>query len=242
LLTFFEEDLSKRVVNLCIAIFTQYDTIRVGPDNMKYIGIILVTLFALSACTSKEERARQDALMKERIEAAEEGIVSFGRVKLSCKRSSKRQIKVKNEKYTAFNTVVTGTKKTGGGEHCWTDVYGNVWCNSYDNTEDITTQVPYEATRDANNSKRAEFKDACGCKNKDFKFYTNGELYLGDITYSEAYLKESWINNARKAAKRSNFNASVLKFDGSRKKHCEGKKEYFKQQSWYSSIPIVKHK
>lgn len=222
--------------------YAECNFIRIEADNMKNIVITLVTLLALAACTSKEERARQHALMQERIKAAEEGIVAFGLVKLTCERASKRHIKVKNEKYTAFKTVVTGTKKTGGGEHCWRDVYGNMWCNSYDNTEDITTQIPYEATRDANISKRAEFKDACDCNNKDYKFYTNGEFYLGDITYSEAYLQESWINNARKAAKASNFNANVLKFGISRKKHCEGKQEYFKQQSWYNRIPIVKLK
>ena len=207
---------------------------------MKHIGTVLVILIVLSDCTSKEERARQDALKKDRIVNAEKDIVSFGRVKLICELASKRLIKVKNEKYTAFKTVVTGTKKTGGGEHCWKDVYGNEYCNSYDRTKDITTEVPYKAIRDVNKGKRAEFKDACGCKNKDFKFYTDGVIRLGDITYSEDYLKESWINNARKAAKQSNFNARSLRYSVNRRKHCEGKKDYFKQQSWYSSIPIVK--
>jgi hypothetical protein len=126
---------------------------------MRLFLILVVLLF--SSCTSKEEKARmaviEQAAEQQRqanIEQAEKDIVKHGRVILACRIAANAKIPVKKERYTAFRTQVVGSKTTGGGKSCWTDVWENVHCNNYKRTKDITQQVPYEETRDANGGKR----------------------------------------------------------------------------------------
>ena len=214
----------------------------------RLLRFALITFLSISmlGCTTQETKQKR----KEAETVLKQAAVDYGKIQLACVRAAKINIPVKKEKYTAFQTVVTGKVKTGSSEHCWRDVYGNVYCNEIDETEDITTQVPYEATKDVNARTRTEFQDACACRNKDYRnFFAPQSRYytfsLGDTTFSAEYLEKKWREDVKPpGGMRYGFWVEGLlkesiAHSNQRTEYCAGKEAHFKKQTWYKKIPIV---
>jgi len=211
---------------------------------------LLLTVFILG-CTSQETiELREEGLKK-----LKQDIIPYGRIQLQCTRASMKAFPLKEEKYTEMVPQVIGTEKTGSHEHCWSDAYGNEWCNEIETKKDISMMVPVELTRDKNLAKREEFVDACGCKNGDYQYLAHEDFRVGDITYSAEYLSDEWQNcvlggyysdggyvcrGVQKGSSLVEYTMSSLETrKTNRSKHCNGKKDHFKQQSWYKKIPSV---
>ena len=198
---------------------------------------LIIILILCSSCTSKEERAQNKARWKALYAVAEKEIVQTGRIKLACEIAANAKIHVKKEQYTDYKTEVVGSESWGGQTFCNPNGVGGQYCYTLQDSRDITQEVPYLSTRDANVEKRAEFKDACGCRNKDFNYVLPPNFDVGDITYSEKYLIDNWKEQIP-----SRLGKWTVPLKKERKTHCMAKDEYFKKQPWYQRIPIVKHK
>lgn len=209
-----------------------------------------LTIFILG-CTSQE----QIELREQGLKKLKQDIIPYGHIQLQCTKASMKVLPVKRESYTKMVPQVTGTEKTGSHEHCWSDVYGNEWCNEIETKKDIITMVPFQFYRDKNLAKREEFMDACGCVNSDYEYLAHEDFRVGDTTYSAEYLSGEWQNcvmgrygdqahkcynveNAGRAVEKTIYRLEARKTD--RFKHCKGKEGHFRQQPWYKKIPSVK--
>ena len=210
------------------------------------LALITFLSFLMLGCTSQETKEQN----KEAVSTLKENAVQYGKIQLACVRAAEKHIPVKKEKYTAFRTVVTDKVKTGSSTHCWRDYYGNLYCNEKEKTKEITTEVPYEATKDVNVQTRNEFKDACGCRNKDYRyiFAPQSRYYrfsLGDTTYSAEYLEKKWRDDVKpRNGMRYNYWIKGLLEEAiaqtnQRTDHCAGKRQYYAAQKWYKKIPLL---
>ena len=83
------------------------------------------------------------------------------------KKADTRSIIKKNDKYAAYQQVITDTKTTNTPFCFPPDSFsGHAICDSLTKTKNTYASIPYEVTRDGNVSKREPSKETCECKKR----------------------------------------------------------------------------
>jgi len=214
-------------------------------NSMRYflIGILVI----MASCTSKEEKAAQVAARAAFVSSMENTFDRRVSILVNCKKAANRHVREKPQQCTKTRSVVVGSKLADSTEYCFPpDMYGNQFCHTDQTTEPVYGSQTYQGTCDANLEKREDFVAACECKNKLYSEPVKGKISSSisisqsDLKYSLDYLQE------RARIKYISYN-TVRKFDPKKlldgdydKGQCDAKQQYYRKQSWYKRIPVVK--